>query len=162
MATRRRLLLGAGAIGLLSGCGFSPVYAPGGVGAALRGRILPDAPGSRPAFAFVARVEDRLGRAPEGDLRLSYGLSFREERLALSGTGSNLRLAIVGRATFQVRTGAGAVLTRGQTDASASFNDRGTSVAVRTARVNARERAAIAMADNVADFLTATAESWLP
>jgi len=159
---RRRALAAIGAAGLIAGCGFSPVYAPGTAGAALRGRILPDAPGSRLAFAFVSQVEDRLGRAREGDLRLSYQLSFRQTRLALSPSGSDLRLAIVGRADFQVRDPGGGILTRGRVDGSASFSDRGTSVVVRTARADAERRAAVILADEVADRLIATAADWLP
>ncbi|MEM1428038.1 MAG: LPS assembly lipoprotein LptE [Pseudomonadota bacterium] len=159
---RRGALALLGSAGVVAACGFSPVYAPGSAGADLRGRVLPDAPGSRLAFAFVARFEDRLGRAEEGDLRLTYQLQFREERLALSGSGSDLRLAIVGRATFQVRDPGQGVLTQGQVEGSASFSDRGTSVAVRTARADAQRRAAVLLADKTADRLIATAEAWLP
>ncbi len=161
-ALSRRGFVALGGAGLAASCGFSPVYAPGGAGAGLRGRVLADPPNSREAFAFVAQLEDRLGRPEAGDLRLTYVLGLREDSLALSGTGSNLRLVIVGSAAFEVLNGAGALLTQGRVESSASFTDRGTSVAVRTARADARERAAIILADRVADRLLATASGWLP
>ena len=57
---RRTFLLGLTA---LAGCGFEPVYAPGGAGAGLRGRIDIVPPADEEGFALVKRLEARLGAA---------------------------------------------------------------------------------------------------
>jgi LPS-assembly lipoprotein len=54
LSDRRAFLLGALA---LAGCGFTPAYAPGGAGAALRGQVRADDPTDSLGFAFVGALE---------------------------------------------------------------------------------------------------------
>jgi len=160
--TRRRALVALGLLGALAACGFSPVYAPGAPATRLRGEVLPDPPGTRYGFRFVAQVEDRLGRASnDAAYRLAYTLPRANERSAVTGTGGALRRTLEGAAEYRlIARGRGQVLTSGRVTGFTSFTDIGTSVAVRTARAAAEERLAVILADQVATRLIASAPDW--
>jgi len=160
--SRRRALAALGLAGFLPGCGFTPVYAPGATAGGLRGQVRPDAPNSPRGFHFVARIEERLGRAgPDAPLALSYGLPLRRVETAQTGGGAPLRFALEGTARFRLRRRAdGEVLTRGSVSAFATYSDTGISVAVEAARADAERRLAVMLADRVAARLLATAPDW--
>ena len=57
----RRGFLGLAGALALAGCGFTPVYGPGGAGTALRNAVRVDDPVTRSDFQFLRAVEDILG-----------------------------------------------------------------------------------------------------
>jgi LPS-assembly lipoprotein len=101
---RRRFL--ALILGLpLAGCGFTPSYGPGASASALLGRVRADDPSNRDAFAFVARIEERLGLPQADAWRLSYRISTRRIDLAITTEGSILRYNIVGTVSWSLNRG---------------------------------------------------------
>ena len=87
---RRAVLAGMGAAAstaVLAACGFSPAYGPNGIGTRLRNQIVADAPDSRTEYAFVAQLEDRLGRNLSAPYALRYALTTSEDGVAITADG---------------------------------------------------------------------------
>ena len=69
-SNRRHFLKITAAAALLSGCGFTPVYAPGGSADGLRGAVTIAEPSDSNSYEFVKRMEERLGRNLSAPLSL--------------------------------------------------------------------------------------------
>ncbi len=160
---RRQLVAGIVAAGLLAGCGFQPAYAPGQSGDRLRGQILPSEPRDKYSFAFVDRIEDRLGRNDAAPYQLNYSVKFDFDSLAITPSNSTYRYHVTGRITYSVidRT-TNETLTSGTVSNFTGYSAIGTTVATRASQTDALERLMILMADEVVSRLYATGTSWLP
>lgn len=149
-SNRLRLSRRAACLAVLAvaGCGFTPVYAPGGAGGKLRGTIAYEAPATDEGFRLRGRFEDRLGRADAPDYVLSTALAITETPLAISSNQDINRYNLVGEATWALRSrNDDAVLFQGTVDTFTSYSALGTTVATLEAERDARERLAIALAD---------------
>ena len=155
---RRAVLLGALALG---GCGFTPVYGPGGAAEGLRGRIAFDAPFDREGFDLVRQLENRLG-VPSAPLwRLSASIRMEEERIAVTSQGVANRFQILGRVDYALREIAtDATVTSGSVDSFVSYSATRTAVATRAAQRDAEARLMVILADRIADDLLTTAGRW--
>src|SRR6056297_1818867 len=89
-APRRALLTAAGllAAGLLAACTFSPVYAPGGAGAALNGAVTVIPPEGSAAFVLARRLEERLGPPVDPAFDLAFRLATDTDRIAITAAGN--------------------------------------------------------------------------
>jgi LPS-assembly lipoprotein len=142
----------------LAACGFSPVYAPGGAGGALRGRILADAPDSRLGYAFVARFEDRLGRAEAPSWALGYTIETREVAVGVSADNVTTRYNLTGRLLWSIRPLAGdEPVLSGTEESFTAYSATGTAVATLTARRDAEDRLMAILADQLVTRLYAEA-----
>ena len=102
---RRAVLAGMGAAAstaVLAACGFSPAYGPNGIGTRLRNQIVADAPDSRTEYAFVAQLEDRLGRNLSAPYALRYALTTSEDGVAITADQVTQRYHIAGQLTYSV------------------------------------------------------------
>jgi LPS-assembly lipoprotein len=158
---RRILALMAAAPMLLAGCGFAPVYGPGGTGGALRGRLAFQAPEDRLDFVLVSRLEERLGRAASPSHRLGYAVETSGRGLAITGTNDITRNNITGTLRFQiieiateVQVQAGAVTT------FTAYSTTGSPVATAAARRDAEDRLMLALADQLVSRLLASGDAW--
>lgn len=156
----RRSFLAVLAASPLAGCGFTPVYGPGGPGTALRGRIAYRAPDTPEGFRLRARLEDRLGRVEQGDYLLTVQLDITEDALAISSAQDVNRYNVVGRADWTLtRPGDDTPVASGIVDTFTAYSASGTTVATRQARDDARDRLSIALADLiVTELILAAAE----
>jgi LPS-assembly lipoprotein len=155
---RRTLLLGALALG---GCGFTPVYGPGGAAEGLRGRISFDDPFDRKGFDLLRQLENRLGVAADPRWRLSASIYMSEERIAVTGQGVTTRYQILGRVDYALREiGTDRTVASGTVDNLVSYSATSTAVATRAARADAEARLMVILADQIADELLATADRW--
>ena len=71
----------------LAACGFTPVYAPGGTGAALRGKVTIVAPESEEGYLILRNVEERLGRAQANVYRLTLTPVLERQGQAITEAG---------------------------------------------------------------------------
>lgn len=161
---RRTLLAGLAAAGLAASCGFTPVYAPGGVGERLRNQIQAAAPTDPLGYYFVERFEERLGRSSDAaPYQLNYSLNFQVDSLAVTPDNATYRYHLLGELNFSVVDRAtGAVLTTGVERNFTGYSAIGTTVATRASQRDARQRLMFILADQVATRLVATAGNWLP
>jgi len=142
----------------LAACGFTPVFAPGGAGSALRGRILADAPDTRLAYAFVARFEDRLGRAEAPAWALGYTIETREIAVGVSADNVTTRYNLTGRLLWSIRPLASdEPVLSGAEESFTSFSATGSAVATLAARRDAEDRLMTILADLLVTRLYAEA-----
>ena len=150
----RRLCL----FGLLSlaGCGFSPVYGPGGTAEGLRGRIDVAAPADEEGFALVRRLEERLGAPEAADLSLVADIRITEESVGFLPDGEISRFNVVGDVSWQILGAEGGpVLASGSEREFTSYSATSTTVATIFAQRDARRRLMVILADRVvADLMT--------
>jgi LPS-assembly lipoprotein len=126
----RRNMLAFGGLGMasfVSGCGFHPLYAPGGKQLASMQSVYVDLIANRPGQLLRQALQARLEGA-DGDVTKRYTLSvqFAEavEALGVQSDNSNTRLRDVGRADwalFPLGTGA-ALLASGKVRSVDGYN----------------------------------------
>ena len=160
-AISRRALLAAPLI--LAACGFAPVYAPGGVGPALRDRVTVEAPDTENGFRLRARLEDRLGWAEAPTLRLTVDPAIEEVSAAVTPDGAITRYNLEGRTPWRLMAAdSGAVLAQGEATGFTGYSATGTIVATRSAEEDARERLMVLLADDVVMRLVLLPPGTLP
>ncbi len=142
----------------LAACGFSPVLAPGAAGGALWGTILADAPDDRLEFAFVARIEDRLGRGTSARWALGYRVETDQVGLGVSPENVTSRFNITGKLSWSLRPLGGNDPAMGGTlESFTAYSATSTTVATRAARRDAEERLMVILADQLVTQLYARA-----
>ncbi|PZQ95430.1 MAG: hypothetical protein DI533_19115 [Cereibacter sphaeroides] len=147
----------------LVGCGFAPAYGPGAPAKALLGKVQADEPGTRDAFSFVARIEERFGRPQEPTFRLSYQISIQRVDLAVTTAGSILRYEMVGNVNWQlIDIATGKVITTGTAQSFTGSAATETTTAAQAAEDDSRLRLMRILADQVASKLVATATNAPP
>lgn len=154
----------------MAGCGFAPVYGPGGTAEGLQGAISVAPPRDDAGYYLVRRLEERLGRADGAPYVLEADLLIDEEGVGITRDRDVTRIRLDGRARYVLRDGSGAPRTDGEVFAFASYDSpvfraertsvAGNAVSVRAAAVDARERLMVMLADRIVSRLLATAPDW--
>lgn len=163
---RRSLLAGIALLPWLPACGFAPVHGNGGGGGnaahGLRGRVRVEPIESREGFALVGRLEERLGRPEAGaGFALSVTLETSEEEVALSTTNQIDRFNVIGIARFSLhRSGEDEVLVAGVVDNFTSYSATTGTVGTLSAKRDAFDRLARALADQIVARLMASSSDW--
>lgn len=153
---RRRRLVVAALLLPLGACGFTPAYAPGGPGPALRGRVAPREPGNPDELAFAEGIRRRLGAGDAGAHALDYTLVLATAPQATADDGLAIRTALSGSVDYRLtEAGTGRVLAEGRASATTSWAVEGSPVPALAGEVAARERLAQMLADQVATRLIA-------
>ncbi|MFN4058112.1 MAG: LPS assembly lipoprotein LptE [Roseinatronobacter sp.] len=155
LSDRRQILLALAALPLAA-CGFTPAYAPGGAGAALRGQVRADDPRSDLDFDFVAALEDRLGRPQTPRYTLTYAIQTNERGSGqVAGLGET-RIALIGTIDYVLTdTTTGQVVARDQLRGITNYSTTATQLATLRAAEDAARRLARILADQVATRLIA-------
>ena len=146
-------------LGLLAGCGFTPVFGADGAARTLRGRIAYRAPNTPEGFRLRTRLEDRLGRVERGDYLLTVQLEIEEDAIVISSAQDINRFNLPGKATWTLtEPGNDTPLASGIAQTFTAYSAFGTTVATREAQDDARDRLAVALADLiVTDIIVASA-----
>jgi len=157
----RRRFLSLLAVAPLAGCGFAPVYGPGGSGQALRRQVRVAAPDTRLGFQLVARLEERLGRPQVDTYRLEYRIETTESGLAITGTNDITRINIEGTVHFILTESAsGTRRLDGTVSTFTAYSTTFTPVSTAAARRDAEDRLMTALADQVMARLLAASAGW--
>ena len=139
----------------LAGCGFTPVYGPGGSAEGLRGRISIATPADEEGAALVRRLEDRLGRASSGDLELTADIRLKESAIGFLPDGELSRFNVDGQVDWELRDQTGRAVASGQERSFTSYSATSTTVATTFAQRDARRRLMVILADRmVADLIS--------
>lgn len=153
---RRHLLLSLAALPL-AGCQFRPVYGPGGSGEVIRNQIRVADPSTRMEFELVARLEDRLGTGSTYDL--SYEIDTSQRNVVVDGAENIDRINLSGTLSYSVRQGS-LVVQSGDVSTFTAYATTASPVATESARRDAQDRLAVALADQLVTRLIAGAPSW--
>ncbi|MCE8007187.1 LPS assembly lipoprotein LptE [Aestuariivita sp.] len=143
---------------VLAACGFTPVYAPGGTAAALRGQVAVEAPGNPDDFLLVRELETRFGR---GGARfgLAFDLNVGAEGLAVTRTGDVTRFNLVGKVDYVLTDlVTDQVVTQGSVNNFTGYSDTGSTVETLAAERDARTRLMRMLADQITTQLYAQAD----
>ena len=153
LSDRRTVLLGLLA---LPACGFTPAYAPGGAGQALRGQVRAADPATSLDFDFVAALEQRLGRPAIPRFDLAYTIATTERSAAqVSGFGAT-RNSVFGTLDYSLTERAtGDVVSEGSLRNFTNYSITDTQLAVRRAKEDAEARLMQILADQLATRLLA-------
>lgn len=152
---RRALLAGFAALGLAA-CGFTPAYAPGGAGAALRGRVAPREAVTADELAFAEAIRRRFGAEAGSAHTLDYTLVLATVTQATAPDNAAIRTALAGTADYRLtEAGTRRLLAEGRASATTSWETGGSPVAALAGEAAARERLAQMLADQVATRLIA-------
>jgi LPS-assembly lipoprotein len=137
----------------LAACGFAPAHAPGGPAAALAGRVTVQAPGTPLDYTLVARLEQRLGRAPDGaPFALAHSLITAQEAVAITPAAEITRYNVTGTVDWRLTdTATGTVTASGRVRSFTSYSATGSTIATRAAREDALDRLVTILADRTAD-----------
>lgn len=142
---------------LAAGCGFTPVYGPGGAGTRLHGQVRVADPQTADDYAFLRRMTERLGPAETGRYDLAYTLRVAVLPQAITPDEVTTRFSLNGTATYRLTDSAtGATVAQGEVSNFTSHSTVGTVIATNAAEQDARNRLAVMLADQVVTRLLAT------
>ena len=146
---KRAPVLALAACLVVTACGFTPVYGPGGAAEGLRGRIAVAAPADEEGFALVRRLEKRLGQPRASDLTLTADIRIDEESLGFLPDGEISRFSVEGRVDWQIADETGTIVAKGSEGSFTSYSATSTTVATRFAQRDARRRLMVILADRI-------------
>lgn len=157
----RRTLLFAplAACFLGAACGFEPIYAPGGAGSALFGKVEVSAPNTVESFLLVQNLEQKLGRsAVSGNAyRLDVSVETITEAAAITTTNETNRLSIDGRAEYTLTSNeTGQILASGTVVDFVGYSAAGSTVSTLADERDAKERLMVILSDQIVNRLYAT------
>ena len=139
----------------LSACGFTPVYAPGGTAANLRGKVVVQDPGARESFLLVQELETQLGRGA-GPYGLAFELSIFEEGLGVTRTGDITRFNLVGEVNYALfELNSDQAIFTGSTSNFTGYSSTGDTVETLAAERDARARLMRTLASQITTELYA-------
>lgn len=135
LSDRRSFLVGLAGMAGLAGCGFAPVYVPGGAGRMLQGAVRADDPSQRHEYQFVAALEERLGRPTAA----RYALSYRIAQRRVGDEAS--RVQVLGVLQYQlIDMATGAEVAAGRVDGDTGYSTTATQLAELAAAEDAELR----------------------
>nr|WP_319248674.1 hypothetical protein [uncultured Celeribacter sp.] len=154
---RRTFLIALGAsFGALSACGFTPTYAPGGAGNALRGKVVVDAPDTRDSYNLTKHLRLAFGTPDAPAYRLSYSISTRLEAIGITRDQEITRRHVVGTVTYRLRDIAtDAAIVSGKASSFTAYSTTGSSVSAITAPRDASERLMTVLGDQMVSQILA-------
>ena len=156
-SSRRAVLAGL----MLAGCGFQPVYGPGGSAEGFHGQVAIDPPRDAAGFEFVRHLETRLGLTDAPVYRLSADLTVDEKELGITPDQVISRFQLVGRARYTLtHVETRDIVAQGIVDNFTSFSATGTPFATRSSRRDARDRLMVVLADQIVAELLVTGGDW--
>jgi LPS-assembly lipoprotein len=150
----RRAALALLLLPLVAGCGFAPVYGPGGSGAGLPGQVAVDAPTDRNGYLLVSRLEERLGRSAAPAYRLSYRITTDSDGLGSTSDGRTTRYHLLASVSYSLRdAGSDTELLAGTTETYTGYSATGSTAATQAALRDAELRLMTILADQIVDRL---------
>ncbi len=154
---RRTLLMFP--LAVLAACGFTPVYGPGGTGAALRGQVNVAAPESVNGYLLVRELEDRLGRPVNPTYDLGLVLVTETQGQAITASDETTRYSIIGSLGYALTSKTtGAVVASGDVQNFTGYSATGTTVETLAAERDAFERLMVILADQLVATLYSTVD----
>jgi len=151
--TRRALLLGA--VAVMAGCGFAPIYGENGSASNLRGKVAYDTPDTLDGYHMRERLQRRLGPTETADYQLTVRTTLSSSSVGIAEDSTVLRATLTGSATFSLVDSAGNVVTNGTVETFSGYSTTGNVVSTRSAEQDAHERLSIALADLVVAHILA-------
>ncbi len=142
----------------LAACGFEPVYAPGGSGSALHGKVQVSAPNTVESYLLVQNLEQRLGRSAGSvkNYELNVNVVTVTRRAAIRTTNQTDRYTIEGQARFALKSNeTGQVVTSGNVSDFVGYSAAGSTVSTLADERDATDRLMVILSDQIVNRLYA-------
>ncbi len=161
LSDRRGFLLLAGG-GLLTGCGFTPVYRSGTAASDLHGKIEIGLVTGRNGFELRERLEERLGFASDTPLyNLTFTLKTTAKGLAVTADEGTTRFNLEGVAKFVIKNAAtDAVVFTDSVKNVTAYSATSETYPSRVAELDANVRLSQSLAEQIANRIAITAKGW--
>ncbi|WP_209504984.1 MULTISPECIES: LPS assembly lipoprotein LptE [unclassified Ruegeria] len=143
----------------LAACGFQPVYAPGGSGSALFGRVAVSAPNTVESYLLVQNLEQQLGRSAGSvsDYTLDVQVSTEIRGAAITTTNETTRYTIDGRAQYALKSNeTGQVAASGTVTDFVGYSASGSTVSTLADERDAKERLMVILSGHIVNRLYST------
>ncbi|KIC45248.1 lipoprotein [Ruegeria sp. ANG-S4] len=143
----------------LAACGFQPVYAPGGAGTELDGRVAVSAPNTVESFLLVQNLEQKLGRSATSgsDYMLAVNVSTTTRAVSITTSNETDRYSINGVARYSLTSeSTGQIVTSGQVADFVSYSAAGSTVSTLADERAATERLMVILSDQIVARLYTT------
>lgn len=162
---RRAALFGA--LLVLGGCGFQPLYGPDSPATAMQGKVAVSLIDGAPGFAMRERLTERLGEATVPDYTLDATLKLVRRGVALTQQDYTTRYNLTGTATYRLTPIAGGPPVQSDTITSftgysAPQSETASAFASLSAEQDAELRLARTLADQIVLQLAVTAGTRMP
>jgi LPS-assembly lipoprotein len=145
----------------LTGCGFTPAYAPGGPAAQLQGAVRVDDPNDKNGFDLVERIEERIGRPDAPRYTLTYTITTAPIGVGITPENAITRFNLTGSVAWGLNElGTGQRVTGGRVQNFTSYSATGSTVAGLAAEEDAAFRLMRIMADQIVTNLIASSSRW--
>jgi len=157
--SRRQTLRGLGLAGLglgvagLTGCGFAPVYAPGGPGGRLTNAVMIETNNGFYDYTLRQELQERLGPATRPEFHLKVGVTLDTDSVAVTKTQVIERYNVVGKATYSLTDLDGNVVASGTDTNFTSYSATGTTIATQAGQDDAYRRLMVILADDIMNRL---------
>ncbi|WP_170383937.1 LPS assembly lipoprotein LptE [Ruegeria atlantica] len=142
----------------LAACGFEPVHAPGGSGAALNGQVKLSAPNTTESYLLVQNLEQRLGRSASsgGAYALDVGVSTVTRAAAITTTNETNRYSIDGKANYTLKSNeTGQIVASGSVENFVGYSAAGSTVSTLADERDAKQRLMVILSDQIISELYA-------
>ncbi|NVO57635.1 hypothetical protein HW561_17705 [Rhodobacteraceae bacterium B1Z28] len=143
----------------LAACGFEPVYAPGGSGSELFGKVAVSAPNTVESYLLVQNLEQQLGRSASSgnDYNLDVQVSTVIRGAAITTTNETNRYTIDGQAQYALRSNeTGQVVASGTVTDFVGYSAAGSTVSTLADERDAKERLMVILSGQIVNRLYTT------
>lgn len=133
----------------LAGCGFVPVYGPGGGMSALHGATEILVPTNEAGFRLRDQLLRRLGPNDAALYTLVTTISIEKVSVAIAESNAATRINLLGKSDYALRAADGTTITSGTVSGFTGYSTTGNTVATEAAAADAEERLAVLLADQI-------------
>ena len=156
---RTILLMPLAACFLGAACGFQPVYAPGGTGSQLYGKVAVSEPNTVESYLLVQNLEQQLGRSADSvnAYKLDVQVSTVTRGAAITTTNETQRYTIDGRAQYTLRSNeTGQIVASGTVKDFVAYSAAGSTVSTLADERDAKERLMVILSSQITNRLNST------
>ncbi|NOD65158.1 MULTISPECIES: LPS assembly lipoprotein LptE [unclassified Ruegeria] len=156
---RTLLLMPLAACFLGAACGFQPVYAPGGTGSQLYGKVAVSEPNNVDSYLLVQNLEQQLGRSAGAvsAYKLDVRVTTVTRGAAITTTNETQRYTIDGRAQYTLRSNeTGQIVASGTASDFVSYSAAGSTVSTLADERDAKDRLMVILSSQIVNRLNAT------
>ncbi len=154
----RRETLGLLALALLPSCDFKPIYAEGTRARALIGKVALGEVTDRVGFEMREELELRLGKAVAPIYLLDVQIDIQSQGLAITQDAAITRFNLSATATYKlIPVHGGDPILVDHARSFTAYSATASAYATRVAERDARRRLAVAIADQIATRIAASA-----
>lgn len=137
-------------VAALSGCGFTPVYAPDSAASALKDNIDIQTPTDRESYTLYDHLSLKFGQNSAGQYKLSYDIDTEQKSVGITQDQETTRYHVTGSIEYALSDAmTNAVITDGKVSSFTAYSATGSTVSAITAPRDAHARLMTLLGDQI-------------